>query len=32
VVADKVVLPFLKEVGGKCVVVKKSFEVREEVI
>jgi hypothetical protein len=32
VVADNVVLPFLKEVGGKGVVVKKSFEVREEVI
>jgi len=32
VVADNVVLPFLKEVGGKGVVVKKSFEVSEEVI
>jgi hypothetical protein len=32
VVADNVVLPFLKEVGGKGLVVKKSFKVREEVI
>jgi hypothetical protein len=32
VVADNAVLPFLKEVGGKGVVVKKSFEVREDYL